>query len=342
MSENPMNAEQIAKQAMDLAARAEELARHAHETAGVDEQLGQLEAELGALDAEEAGLLASGAAFDAEAVSEDATQDWAEHFAERVGSLGDRIGLLVDQATEAAMRRVDDFDADDDERGVEEHTVEVDGPGRVEIDSDGGSVRVTSHPFNTVTVAASGRGSKDPSRRVELSAGTHGVTITSRSPHRWRGRGVRLDVRVPEGSELVVATRGGSVVVDDVHGPADLRTGGGNLQIRGGRDRAELTAGGGSIDVTDFDGAVTARTGGGRISIDGTLRGANTIRTGGGNITVRLADGTNVRVDARGTGSVTDIDRLHAQGGRIVGDIGDGSGGTLDAKTGGGTIRIIC
>ena len=54
-----------------------------------------------------------------------------------------------------------------------------------------------------------------------------------------------------------------------------------------------------------------------------------------------VGDGTNIRVDGRGTGSFTDIDTLQTQRGRISGQIGDGSAGSLDAKTGGGTIRIV-
>jgi len=56
---------------------------------------------------------------------------------------------------------------------------------------------------------------------------------------------------------------------------------------------------------------------------------------------VRVADATNIRVEGKGTGSFTDIDTLHAQRGRISGHIGDGTGGELDVRTGGGTIRIV-
>ena len=51
--------------------------------------------------------------------------------------------------------------------------------------------------------------------------------------------------------------------------------------------------------------------------------------------------GTNIRVEGRGTGSFTDIDTLQTQRGRISGHIGDGTAGDLDARTGGGTIRVV-
>jgi hypothetical protein len=341
MSENAMNAEQVAKQAMDLAARAEELARHAHETAGIDTQLAQLEAELGALDAEEAGLIASGYPA-TEDEDGGGAHDWADQLTERVGSLGDRIGVLVDQVTEAAMRRVDDSLSDEGGAAmVEEHAVDVDDPALVDIDSNGGSVRVTSHATDSVTVTARARRLKDQARLAEVVATERGVSIRAHSPRLWPSRGIRLDVRVPERSELVVNTGGGSVSVDDVHGPAELRTGGGSIRLHGAQDHAKLTTGGGSIELSDFDGSVEANTGGGSITIAARLTGHSTLRTGGGNITVEVADGTNVHVDARGTGSSTDIGGLHSDRGRISGEIGDGSDGTLNARTGGGTIRII-
>jgi hypothetical protein len=333
-----MGAQEIAKRAMELAARAEELARHAHETAGIDEQLAQLEAELDALDAEEAGLLAD----DPDDTREDSgapphpdqqsgsppgslpgSLHWADLLTDRVGSLGDRIGLLVEQVTDAAMQRVEATLAADAEETTEEHTVDVAGPGAVRIQSHAGSVRVAAHAASTVSVVARGRLIGGQRRLVDVEVHDGTVTVKTRIPGRLRGRGVRLEVGVPVATALAVTTGAGSVRAHGVHGPAEVRTGGG------------------SIELTDVDGAVSAHTGGGAITVEGQLAGTSSLRTGGGNITVAVAAGTNVRVDGRGTGCATDIETLTAHRGRVSGHIGDGTGGELDARTGGGAIRVV-
>ena len=338
----PMSPDEVAKRAMELAARAEELARHAHETAGIDEQLAQLEAELDALDAEEAALRGDGSRVGDEPRSTPRTSpDWADALTERVGSLGDRIGELVEQVTDAALHRVESKFATDAGDEVEEHSMAVDHVRNVRISNYGGAVNVTATDDDTVSVTARGRKAPDQSQLVYVELAGDVVTVTAPSPRRWRGRGVRLDVRVPVDSAVAVVTGGGGVRVNDVHGATDLRTGGGSISVRGGRQRVTATTGGGSIELTDFEGVVNARTGGGSVSIEGRLSGTSSVRTGGGNITVRVAEETAIRVDGRGTGSFTDIDTLQAHRGRISGQIGDGAGGELEARTGGGTIRIV-
>ena len=341
MNPNPMTPDDVAKRALELAARAEELARHAHETAGIDEQLAQLEAELAALDAEEAALRGDDARASFEHLeSRHASSDWADALTARVGSLGDRIGELVEQVTDAAMHRVESRLATDVGDEVEEHSMTVDDVREVRINSYGGAVHVTAHAEDVVAVTARGRKISDQSPLVDVELAGDVVTVATRNPRRWRDHGVRLDVRVPNGSALTVVTGGGGVRVSDVHGATSLRTGGGSVHLRGGRQRTEVSTGGGSIELTDFDGTVTAKTGGGSISVDGRLSGASHLRTGGGNISVRVAEGTNIRVDGKGTGSSTDIDSLQTERGRITGQIGDGSDGELEARTGAGTIRI--
>ena len=53
------------------------------------------------------------------------------------------------------------------------------------------------------------------------------------------------------------------------------------------------------------------------------------------------SDETGFRIERSLTGSFTDIDTLQTQRGRISGHIGDGTAGDLDARTGGGTIRVV-
>lgn len=335
----------FAERARAIAARAQELAEHAAETADLDEKLARLEEELAALDAEEERVQAGARLIAPQDQRTFDTPNWADEFTERVGSIGDRIGTLVEDVTEAALQRLDDSFAIDfgqeGEASTEEQAVPVTGPVTVYVDSDGGSVHITTHEDNAVAVVARGRRLNDASRLVEIGVEDGTVTITARNRRRWRNRGIRLDVRVPARSHLVVKTGGGSVTVDDVQGSADVRTGGGSVRLSGARDNVTVQTGGGSIHIAELDGAVTARTGGGGIHIAGQLTGTCALSTGGGSITLRIADGTNITVDGRGTASYSEFDTLQTSRGRITGTIGDGSGGSLEAHTAGGAIRIV-
>ncbi len=339
MVDEAMNPDDVAKRAMQIAARAEELARHAHERAGIDEQLAQLEAELDALDAEEAGLEgeAEGARDDS-GVSGGPTIGWADQFTERISGLGDRIGALVENVTNAAAHTIEA--SLDDTEVIEERSLPVQAAGRVRIDSDGGSVRIRGCAEPAVSVVARGRRGGEQPHLLEVTERSGTVEITCRSRSWRRRRGVRLDVSVPIGSDLEVVTGGGNIRADGVAGAADIKTGGGSITLSGAQGEAHVTTGGGSIAVGDIDGALTASTGGGSVQVDGRLRGASRIRTGGGSITVRLADDSHIRVYAVGTGAFTDVDGLHAHGGRITGQVGGGGDGELRASTGGGTVSI--
>jgi hypothetical protein len=349
VADDDVDREEIAKRALEIAARAEELARNAHESANIEEQLGQLEAELASLDAEEARLTYDADAPDQPGAEAEADADpaprWATHLTDRMGSLGERIGSFIEQVTESAMQSLDTTldlalgsRADDQ---VETQTVAVTGPADVQVTSHAGAVRVAAHDDNAVVVTAAGRRTSTAEPLVDVQQDGDSVRITTPRPRHSHTRGVRIHVLVPRGTGLTLGTGGGSVHVDGVHGQVAVRTGGGSIAVSGARGAATFTTGGGSIEVTDVDATVTARTGAGSITVDGCLTGASSLMTGGGSIVVRLAQPAAISVAARGTSAYTDVDGLMAHNGRISGQVGDGSNGHLDAKTGGGSVRIV-
>ena len=65
--------------------------------------------------------------------------------------------MLVEQVTDAALHRVEARLATDVGEEVEEHSVAVDAPGEVRINSYGGAVGVQAHAENNVSVTARGR-----------------------------------------------------------------------------------------------------------------------------------------------------------------------------------------
>jgi len=336
-----MSSEDVAKRALELAARAQELARNAHETANIDEQLAQLEAELDALDAEEAR---ADAGVDADeppgGAQEKVSMGWAEGLTDRLGSLGDRVGALVDQITDATLHAVDaSFDVDSEVS--EERRLPMAEPMRVRVESDGGSVRVHAHDQPELTVVGSGKRSQSSDNMLNVEQRDGEILVSCRDRSWWRRRGMRLDIALPVGCELVVLTGGGRVEVQDVHAALDVRTGGGSITVTGARGQLRLATGGGSIAVDDLDGSISADTGGGSIKVAGRLRGDSRLRTGGGAITVQPHAESSIHVEAQGTGSFTDIEGLEASHGRIAGSINDGSDGKLRAQTGAGAVRIV-
>jgi hypothetical protein len=85
---------------------------------------------------------------------------------------------------------------------------------------------------------------------------------------------------------------------------------------------------------------VIATTSGGSIHVRGRLAGHSKVRTSGGSITVSLPSDNQVRVDAKGTSASTDFTGLTVERGRINGTLGDGSDGTIEARTSAGSVTL--
>src|SRR5439155_21385535 len=102
-----------------------------------------------------------------------------------------------------------------------------------------------------------------------------------------------------------------------------------------------LKTSGGSISALGVDGTLDARTSGGDVKVAGTLRGANTVATSGGSVEVKLGDKSKLRVEGStsGGGASNDFGRPTA-GGHFAGQVGDGSSGSLNAYTSGGSIAV--
>ena len=64
------------------------------------------------------------------------------------------------------------------------------------------------------------------------------------------------------------------------------------------------------------------------------------MRTSGGSVTVSIPSDSQVHVDAKGTTSSCDFPDLDAQRGRIRGTLGDGSDGTIELRTSGGSVTL--
>lgn len=154
------------------------------------------------------------------------------------------------------------------------------------------------------------------------------------------------DVEVDHVGRFLAATSGsGSVRAHGISGPAELRTGSGDIELQqavGGNVKAET--GSGSIRINGLNGGLNARTGSGDIEANGHLNGSSRLNTGSGSIRMSLSDDSRFDLDAStGSGSI----RVHFPGApqsddsrhHLNGPV-NGGGPLLEAHTGSGDVEI--
>jgi len=189
----------------------------------------------------------------------------------------------------------------------------VSGRARVHVDTNDGSVRVTTGDSKQVEFRVSYNGytldknlnitSRQDGDQVEVSA-----RIRNSMSWGWGGmqRSLRIEVHMPRAADLNVDTGDGSVEAEAVNGSVDIHTGDGHIRVEGAKGDIRLRTGDGSIEGRDLDGRLEATTGDGHITLDGRFDALN-IKTGDGSINARanpgskLDNGWNVRT---GDGSV--------------------------------------
>lgn len=223
-------------------------------------------------------------------------------------------------------RDADSFEVEFDQRGSE---IEVRGelPGRrnwnrrdlevefhvslprgfeLEVHTSGGSIEVDDLDGD-VDVNTAGGYVRMASMGGEVRARTAGGSIdldTAGGNAELTTAGGSIRVR-RAGGEVEAKTAGGSISVDDAGGSVKARTAGGSIRIgASGGDVVAHTAGG-SVSVEDVRGSVDASTNGG--SINAHIRtqpsGDSELRTHGGSVTVTLAAGIALDLDAYSSNS---------------------------------------
>lgn len=194
----------------------------------------------------------------------------------------------------------------------------VSGRPNVRVDTNDGSVRVTSGDSRQVEFHVTYRGyvlnkdlsvdSRQDGDRVELVARIHGHFGFS-----WGGRGreLQIEVRMPKAGDLEVSTGDGAVEASSVEGNVNVHTGDGSvkanalsgtivLQTGDGSITADslkgdirMHTGDGSIVARGLDGKVNADTGDGHIKLDGRFDSLN-IKTGDGSVEAHAGTGSKM------------------------------------------------
>ena len=218
------------------------------------------------------------------------------------------------------------------------------------VESSGGGVEVGAGPAGTVHVDIERKAeTEELARKLDVQLKQDGNTIRIVFDHRNHGSfdnaSVNFKVTAPADAKLEIATGGGGVGVRGMSGGIKVDTGGGGIDVDDAGGMVSLRSGGGGIEVRHVHGTVDVSTGGGSVRVEGALAGRNRVETGGGSIHVAVPATSRLSVEAAtGGGSAHNDFGLAADGerhsGRFHGNIGDGGGGSLEIRTGGGSINL--
>lgn len=238
-------------------------------------------------------------------------------------------------------------------------TFRVDSGGKLVLDSDLGSIEVSSGGMDQVRIdierEVKGATNEDVEQvlrelRLDFRQEGNDVYVQARysGSHFGFNRGNRLRLRfvilVPNKYNLDLKTGGGGISVNDIDGTVQARTSGGSLQF--GRINGSVTGrtSGGGIKLEGGSGPVEVETSGGSIRI-GKASGPVRAHTSGGGIAVEEVQGSIVASTSGGSVEAT-ISRqpegdceLSTSGGSIRARVSKNLNLNLLAKTSGGSVR---
>ncbi len=226
-----------------------------------------------------------------------------------------------------------------------EREVPAEPGGRLRVDVDGGRVQIETHNEDTVRVEAhtwgfrAGAGDFELRRdgdEVELHGSFGALSFLG-------GPKVEVRVRVPEAFSAEVRTGGGAVQLEQLEGRVAVRTGGGRVEVDEITGDVEVRSSGGEVRVSEVEGRVEVRSSGGGVRAS-DVSGAVEIRTSGGDLRIHDVGGP---VDARTSGGNISVrflaepaGTLETSGGSVEVEFEEGHGVDLDARTSGGRIDL--
>jgi DUF4097 and DUF4098 domain-containing protein YvlB len=179
-------------------------------------------------------------------------------------------------------------------------TFTVSGHARVKVETDDGSVRVSTGDIKQVEVRVIYSGYKlDKDLRVSATQTGDTVEVVAKTSNNWGihwgdfHKSLRVEVHMPKDADLTVNTGDGSVEAESINGGLDVHTGDGSIAVQGAKGDIRLRTGDGSIEGRDLDGRVDATTGDGGVNLEGRFDVLN-IKTGDGSVTARAHGGSKV------------------------------------------------
>jgi Putative adhesin len=179
-------------------------------------------------------------------------------------------------------------------------TYTVSGRARVHIETDDGSVRVSTGDIKQVEIRVEFTGYKldrdlqlntsQSGDSVDVLAKTHGGSFFN-----WgvRHSSLRVEVHMPREADLTVRSGDGSIEADSITGTVDLTAGDGSITVQDAKGNLRFHTGDGHIEARGLDGQVDASSGDGHINVEGRFDSLR-IKAGDGSVTARAAAGSKV------------------------------------------------
>jgi DUF4097 and DUF4098 domain-containing protein YvlB len=230
----------------------------------------------------------------------------------------------------------------------------ISGRANVRVDTNDGSVRVTTGDAKTVQFHVEYQGYEiDKDLHIEAKQTGDTVELTARTTGHWgwswgtHGRRLHIDVLMPREADLDAHTGDGAVEANSIHGNVSVYTGDGSVRantLSGNivlhtndgsitvdtlKGDIRLHTGDGSIEARELDGKLDADSGDGHVRVAGRFDSLN-IRSGDGSVDTRVLPGSKITSSwniRTGDGSV-DL--------ALPGDIQ----ANIDASTGDGHISV--
>ena len=173
-----------------------------------------------------------------------------------------------------------------------EKTLKIDSGGRLEVDTEMGSITVTGTSRSDVNVVVTSK-SRDLddllTLRFEDGGKTARITGRRKGGHlfNWSDGSSRVhfEIEVPMSTASKLDTSGGGVIVASIHAEVRLHSSGGSLDVRDVVGEVDGHTSGGGVRLKNIKGKVRVETSGGSIDgsdLDGPVEGD----TSGGGITM--------------------------------------------------------
>jgi hypothetical protein len=250
------------------------------------------------------------------------------------------VALLV---LSSALARADEW----------EHNYPVTGKPEIVVDANDGDVEVVTASSQEVGVRVTAHGWKinDDLKITGTQSGNRVEIKLSRSNKVCIGfcfLSIRVEIRVPRGSDLELHTADGNLRIDDVRGNLQLETNDGDIRIHDAEGLLHANTHDGNIDVEGRFDMLNLRTGDGNIDAKvSASRGAQaawTLRSGDGNIRLALPDNFAADINAHtGDGSVKVDFPITTSGSSqentVRGKI-NGGGISIELQTSDGDVRV--
>ncbi|HAL57575.1 MAG TPA: hypothetical protein DCP63_14180 [Bacteroidetes bacterium] len=209
-----------------------------------------------------------------------------------------------------------------DDQGSRSKSFTVTKGGSVEVSVDGGDIRINVWEKSEVYVKADGI-DEDNLDRLKMNQSGNTVRVEYRQRWGWGSGHTKFEITVPSQFNTDLRTSGGNIDIrGSLNGVVKGSTSGGDVTLSDvTTGKVDLSTSGGDMRAGDVNGDVSLKTSGGDIEL-GKVGGQVYVNTSGGNIRVE---------------SVGKTLKASTSGGDI--DIGD-VGGEANVSTSGGDIKV--